>query len=104
MGAVFVLPSYTVEHAVDGLCTACFHLQVWLAEWMGTQVAAKELLCLTDKAKDDAARKRRERGKDGADDGASDAGSDDRWAATASMHTYLADCVPAAWLEGCTTG
>jgi hypothetical protein len=42
---------------------------------MGTQVAAKELLCLTDRAKDDAARKRRERGKEEGD-GASDSGSD----------------------------
>jgi hypothetical protein len=54
--------------------------RVWLAEWMGTQVAAKELLCLTDRVKDDVSRKRRKRrgGEegDGAGDGASDSGSD----------------------------
>ena len=39
-------------------------IQVWLAEWMGTQVAAKELLGLADKAKDDAAKKRLDRGRE----------------------------------------
>lgn len=33
--------------------------QVWLAEWMGTQVAAKELLSFQDKAKDVAVSKHR---------------------------------------------
>lgn len=27
--------------------------QVWLAEWMGTQVAVKELICFQDRAKDE---------------------------------------------------
>jgi hypothetical protein len=74
-----------------GVCSYLIHdrlfNQVWLAEWMGTQVAAKELLCLTARAKDDASRKRHERrgsasGADG--DTASDSGSD-RWGSGAQL-------------------
>jgi len=52
--------------------------QVWLAEWMGTQVAAKELLCLTDRVKADVSCKRQQRRAGGGDDdgAVSDSGSD----------------------------
>jgi hypothetical protein len=49
-------------------------LKVWLAEWMGTQVAAKELLCLTNRAKG-ASRKSRAR-RSAAGDGEGEAAGD----------------------------
>lgn len=53
-----------------------------MAEWMGTKVAAKELLCLADRAKDDVERKRMERRADGGEP-ACDSGDSDRCAAPA---------------------
>lgn len=64
-------------------------LQVWMAEWMGTKVAAKELLCLADRAKDGAERKRQQRrAGDPETDARSGSDGSDRWG-----HALFGVCV-----------
>jgi hypothetical protein len=67
----------------------CCVLQVFLAEWMGTQVAAKQLLSFQNKAKDEVTKRKANAARVAKhdfsrDDHDSDSDSDtDRWAGSA---------------------